>query len=105
MYGKCTRGSRKELFYTANTHEAICHAKEACDLQCWCEPKVQANSSMSKVICGNFEAICALTTIARFAYPAWETIVIPVGNVIICKQGRTHYNHNLKEEEEENEEE
>lgn len=59
---------------------------------------------MSKVICGNFAAICALTTIARFAYPAWETIVIPVGNVIVCKQGRTHYNH-LKDEEEENEEE
>lgn len=49
-------------------------------------------------------AICALTTMAQFAYPFWETIVIPVGNVIVCKQGRTHYNH-LKEEEEENEEE
>ena len=39
--------------------------------------------------------------IARFAYSAWEIIVIPVGNVIVCKQGRTHYNHNLNEEEDE----
>lgn len=56
---------------------------------------------MSKIIYGNFAAICTLTTIARFAYSAWETIVIPVGNVIVCKQGRTHYNHNLNEEEDE----
>lgn len=42
---------------------------------------------------------------AQFAYPLWETSVIPVDNFIVCKQGRTHYNHNFKEEEEENEEE
>lgn len=67
-------------------------------------PKSKPISIMSKIIHKNFAPVRALTTIARFDYPAWETIVIPVGNVIVCKQGRTHYNYKLRGEEEEEEE-